>query len=87
MRHKRSQSKVFRTLHIAYSTYNPPPPDQVAACLEASLNYMQADGMQQMTQSLITRLAIAHAHFEAVHPFSDGNGRVGVTGRLRPPYD
>jgi len=23
------------------------------------------------------RLAVAHAHFEAVHPFSDGNGRVG----------
>ncbi|WP_019086695.1 Fic family protein [Komagataeibacter europaeus] len=65
------------TGHIAYSTYNPPPPDQVAACLEATLDYMRADGMQQMTQSLITRLAIAHAHFEAVHPFSDGNGRVG----------
>jgi Fic family protein len=30
-----------------------------------------------MTQSLITRMALAHAHFEAVHPFRDGNGRVG----------
>jgi Fic family protein len=26
---------------------------------------------------LITRMAVAHAHFEAVHPFADGNGRVG----------
>jgi Fic family protein len=33
--------------------------------------------MQQMTQGIITRMAIAHAHFEAVHPFRDGNGRVG----------
>jgi Fic family protein len=38
---------------------------------------MAGDGMQMMTQSLITRIAIAHAHFEAVHPFRDGNGRVG----------
>jgi Fic family protein len=30
-----------------------------------------------MTQSLILRMAIAHSHFEAVHPFRDGNGRVG----------
>ena len=28
-------------------------------------------------QNLIVRMAIAHAHFEAVHPFMDGNGRVG----------
>jgi Fic family protein len=33
--------------------------------------------MQAMTQSLIVRMAIGHAHFEAVHPFRDGNGRVG----------
>ena len=25
----------------------------------------------------VTRMAVAHAHFEAVHPFADGNGRVG----------
>lgn len=63
--------------NIAYSTYNPAPPDDVAACLEQSLDYMRADGMHAMTQSLITRMAIAHSHFEAVHPFRDGNGRVG----------
>ncbi|MDD5657652.1 MAG: Fic family protein, partial [Elusimicrobia bacterium] len=27
--------------------------------------------------TLPVRLAVLHAHFEAVHPFSDGNGRVG----------
>lgn len=62
---------------IAYSTYNPTPPEDVARCLEDSMQYMRTEGMQVMTQNLITRIAIAHAHFEAVHPFRDGNGRVG----------
>lgn len=62
---------------IAYSTYNPAPPEDIPACLEESMAYMRSDGMQIMTQNLITRMAIAHAHFEAVHPFRDGNGRVG----------
>ena len=62
---------------IAYSTYNPPPPDAVARCLHDTVNYLRVQGMQVMTQSLITRMAVAHAHFEAVHPFRDGNGRVG----------
>jgi len=63
--------------NIAYSTYNPTPPEDIAACLEQTMDYMRFEGMQQMNQSLIVRMAIAHAHFEAVHPFRDGNGRVG----------
>ena len=63
--------------NIAYSTYNPPPPADVAQGLAENVHYMRSEGMQSMTQSLIVRMAIAHAHFEAVHPFRDGNGRVG----------
>jgi len=62
---------------ISYSTYNPTPPEDIAACLGESVDYMQNNGMQAMAQNLITRMAVAHAHFEAVHPFRDGNGRVG----------
>ncbi|XSC48350.1 Fic family protein [Bradyrhizobium sp. RDT10] len=47
------------------------------ACLAQTVDYLRNEGMQQMTQGFITRMAIAHAHFEAVHPFRDGNGRVG----------
>jgi Fic family protein len=64
-------------LSIATSTYNPPAPADVPACLGETAAYMRVEGMQAMTQSLITRIALAHAHFEAVHPFRDGNGRVG----------
>lgn len=62
---------------IGYSTYNPPPPAAVPGCLGDTIEYMRAQGMQTMTQSIVGRMAIAHAHFEAVHPFRDGNGRVG----------
>ncbi|MCC6779307.1 MAG: Fic family protein [Hyphomicrobiales bacterium] len=62
---------------IAYSTYNPTPPADIAACLEQSMSYMRGEDMQAMRQGLIVRMAVAHAHFEAVHPFRDGNGRVG----------
>jgi Fic family protein len=62
---------------IAYSTYNPAPPDDIAASLEDTMSYMRCEGMQVQNQSLVVRMAIAHSHFEAVHPFRDGNGRVG----------
>jgi Fic family protein len=62
---------------IAYSIYNPTPPDEISASLAETLTYLRGEGMQAMTQSLIARMAIGHAHFEAVHPFRDGNGRVG----------
>ena len=63
--------------NIAYSTYNPAPPEDIATCLEETMTYMRCEGMQAMTQNLIVRMAVAHSHFEAVHPFRDGNGRVG----------
>ena len=62
---------------ISRSTWNPPPPGDVEACLDQTLRYMRNEGTQQVTQDVITRMAISHAHFEAVHPFRDGNGRVG----------
>lgn len=62
---------------ISHSTYNPTPPADIAETLAQSIDYLQCDRLQAVNQHLVTRMAIAHAHFEAVHPFRDGNGRVG----------
>jgi Fic family protein len=63
--------------NIAYSTYNPTPPADVPRCLDDCLAYMRGDDPDPAPPSLLVRMAVAHAHFEAVHPFRDGNGRVG----------
>ena len=62
---------------FATSTFNPPPYADVLSCMKEHIAYLRCDGMQQLHQSIIAQLAVAHAHFEAVHPFADGNGRVG----------
>lgn len=67
---------------ISRSIYNPAPPQHVKDCMTEHINYLRGTGMQQSNQSIITRMALAHSHFEAVHPFPDGNGR---TGRLLIP--
>jgi Fic family protein len=64
---------------IYNATYVPPPPENVAACmddLETLLQYSPSEE-EQMVLSVITRMAIAHVQFESIHPFTDGNGRVG----------
>lgn len=62
---------------IAYSTFNPPPPDRVPSCLQDSVEYLRDAHLHGMAASFVSRMAVGHAHFEAVHPFRDGNGRVG----------
>ena len=63
--------------NMANSDFNPPPPSRVPQCMDEQVAYLRTEGMQPFQQSVILRLAIAHSHFEAVHPFRDGNGRVG----------
>jgi len=50
----------------------PPPPEAVPDLLEDLCAFCNSD----MT-SAIAQAAIAHAQFETIHPFVDGNGRVG----------
>lgn len=64
------------------AAYNPAPPEHVARCLEDVMAWMADDivlemGDAGMGLALPVRMAIGHAHFEAVHPFANGNGRVG----------
>lgn len=50
----------------------PPPEDEVEALLEDLCFFIERDDLPAIAQA-----AIAHAQFETIHPFADGNGRVG----------
>lgn len=64
-------------VRIEHALFVPPPPsevDRLMSDLETLLQY-QPDG--NMVTSILMRAAIAHVQFEAIHPFIDGNGRIG----------
>ena len=52
----------------------PPPPRLVEALLEDLCAFCSRTDVSPMLQA-----AVAHAQFETIHPFVDGNGRVGRT--------
>ncbi len=52
--------------------YKPLPHGRVADEMEAFLGWLAKD-----TSPLPVRAALAHLWFESIHPFSDGNGRIG----------
>ena len=50
----------------------PPPPHRVPKLMEDLLAFSNQDDLPAVAQA-----AIAHAQFETIHPFADGNGRTG----------
>lgn len=57
---------------LATATYIPPPPGEVEPCLAAWENFLHKSDLPPLIM-----IALAHYQFEAIHPFLDGNGRVG----------
>jgi Fic family protein len=56
----------------ATASFVPPPPDEVEPCLAQWEQFLHRSDLPP----LVT-IAMAHYQFEAIHPFLDGNGRVG----------
>jgi len=54
--------------------YVPPPPDRVAESMSALEKFLH--DIPERTPILI-KAALSHVQFETIHPFSDGNGRIG----------
>jgi len=57
---------------LANASYVPPPPAQMLQALDAWEKFLLDRSLPPLAQ-----IALAHYQFEAVHPFLDGNGRVG----------
>ena len=54
------------------AAYVPPPHEHVPGLMDDLCRFMGRDDLSPVAQA-----AIAHAQFETIHPFGDGNGRVG----------
>ena len=59
---------------LARASFVPPPPHELMNALGALEKFLH-DG--KTTVPLLIRCGLAHAQFETIHPFLDGNGRVG----------
>lgn len=57
---------------LANAIYVPPPPSELMTCLGAWETFLHDRSLPPLVQ-----VALAHYQFEAIHPFLDGNGRVG----------
>ena len=56
------------------ATFVPPPPEHIADCITAFERFLHDDPAKN---PVLVKAALAHAQFETIHPFLDGNGRVG----------
>jgi Fic family protein len=54
------------------AAYVPPPPENIPVLLDDLMAFCNDDSLPAVAQA-----ALAHAQFETIHPFVDGNGRTG----------
>jgi Fic family protein len=57
---------------LATATFVPPPVPEMQTALDNLEKFLHDDSMP-----LLIQCGLAHAQFETIHPFLDGNGRVG----------
>lgn len=58
---------------LSDAVFVPPPPETVADQIGALENFLH----QPTELPLLVQVGLAHAQFETIHPFVDGNGRLG----------
>jgi Fic family protein len=69
---RRSQNWIGGT-RPGNAVFVPPPPQEVEACMKEFESYLH----DERAASALLKAALAHLQFETIHPFLDGNGRVG----------
>jgi Fic family protein len=70
---RRSQNWIGGT-RPGNAVFVPPPPDLVLECMGTLELYLHEDTHEL---PLLVRAGLVHVQFESIHPFLDGNGRLG----------
>ena len=68
---RRSQNWIGGTSPVD-AVFVPPPPHELMPALGSLEKYIHTEGV-----SALLKAGLVHAQFESIHPFLDGNGRVG----------
>jgi len=64
----------YKGCSVKEATYVPPPPGtELVGGMDAWEKWLNEDSELH----IVVRIAVAHYQFEALHPFTDGNGRIG----------
>jgi Fic family protein len=71
--YRKVQAHIGRSTRIDEARFVPPPPHLVPECMGHLERFMRDD----KSVPRVARLAMAHYQFECIHPFADGNGRIG----------
>ncbi|WP_332449816.1 Fic family protein [Methanoculleus sp.] len=66
------QNFIGRDAHIEHAIFVPPAPEDVFGALADWEAYLQ-----QEEKDVLVQLSVLKAQFELIHPFCDGNGRIG----------
>lgn len=72
--HSEPMQIVSNRLDVPQIHYEAPPSKMIEREMASFLNWFNAD---EQRQSALAHSAIAHLYFESIHPFEDGNGRIG----------
>lgn len=70
---RRSQNWIGGT-RPGNAQFVPPPPQQVEPCMAALESFIHGEAD---AAPVLLKAALAHVQFETIHPFLDGNGRLG----------
>ena len=73
--YRKEQNFIGKSKDIARSRFNPPPPPIHLDCMSSLEKFINIDDMSNIPALIF--IAIIHYQFETIHPFPDGNGRVG----------
>lgn len=71
---RRLQVHIGRSRRMADATFIPPPANEIAHLLGDLERFIHTRNEEI---PVLLRLAMIHYQFEAIHPFHDGNGRIG----------
>lgn len=73
--YRTTQNFIGPTTNIEDATYIPPPANEISRLMSNLENYINENDSIKL--GILSKAAVIHGQFETIHPYYDGNGRLG----------